>query len=50
MNDTLSFYAVQRARWIKFGHSFERMITEDLGEFKPDMDLKSKIDLYHRVV
>ena len=41
-NDTiepvLASYGKQRVRWLKFGHSFEGMITKDLGEYRPNMD------------
>ncbi len=45
----LGEYAKQRIRWLKYGHSFLGMFSEDLGEYYPSMDLNSKIDLYFRI-
>ncbi len=42
-------YANQRIRWLKYGHSFVGMFTEDLGEYNPSMDLNSKVNLYFRI-
>ena len=42
-------YAKQRIRWLKFGHSFVGMLNKDLGEYSPDMDFNSKIDLFFRI-